>query len=159
MTSLGVEALHRSTVITRQADVIAALSIEALQGTPRAFDYGEDKEPLGGGGGGGVHVSHYFITHSADELHVGSKCSYHHFQTSNVTSRHQMSFPDIKCHFQTSNVISRHQMSFPDVHIVIPHQMLYFASLPRHPCQSPPPWSAGGSSQTQSSARLKHIPL
>lgn len=38
ITSLGAEALHRAALIAKQADVIAALSIEALQGTPRAFD-------------------------------------------------------------------------------------------------------------------------
>ena len=36
---MGSEAIHRAELITKQADVVAALSIEALQGTPRAFDY------------------------------------------------------------------------------------------------------------------------
>lgn len=40
ITGLGVEALCRARVIAQQADVIAALSVEALQGTPRAFDQG-----------------------------------------------------------------------------------------------------------------------
>ena len=39
--AIGVEALYRADVVAKQADVIAALSLEALQGTPRAFDYGE----------------------------------------------------------------------------------------------------------------------
>ena len=40
ITSLGAEALHRASLSARQADVIAALSIDVLQGTPRAFDQG-----------------------------------------------------------------------------------------------------------------------
>ena len=39
ITAIGAEAVHRAWMVTRQADVVAALSIEALQGTPRAFDY------------------------------------------------------------------------------------------------------------------------
>lgn len=39
ISGLGAEAVYRADLIARQADVIAALSIEALQGTPRAFDY------------------------------------------------------------------------------------------------------------------------
>ena len=31
--------MHRADLIAKQADIITALSIEALQGTPRAFDY------------------------------------------------------------------------------------------------------------------------
>lgn len=38
MTAIGAEAIFRAEQIARQADIIAALSIEALQGTPRAFD-------------------------------------------------------------------------------------------------------------------------
>lgn len=38
ITAIGSEAIFRAEQIARQADVIAALSIEALQGTPRAFD-------------------------------------------------------------------------------------------------------------------------
>ena len=40
MTCLGAEALYRAELIAKQADVIAALSIDVLQGTPKAFDYG-----------------------------------------------------------------------------------------------------------------------
>lgn len=39
ITAIGAEAVHRADLIAKQADVITALSIEALQGTPRAFDY------------------------------------------------------------------------------------------------------------------------
>ena len=42
--AIGVEALYRADVVAKQADVIAALSLEALQGTPRAFDYGEQTQ-------------------------------------------------------------------------------------------------------------------
>jgi histidine ammonia-lyase len=38
ITALGSEALHRASNIANQADVVAALSIDALKGTPRAFD-------------------------------------------------------------------------------------------------------------------------
>ena len=38
ITSLGAEAVHRAELVAKQADVIAALSIDVLQGTPRAFD-------------------------------------------------------------------------------------------------------------------------
>ncbi|ORZ36273.1 histidase [Catenaria anguillulae PL171] len=38
MTSLGAEALVRADMLVKLADVIGALSLEALQGTPRAFD-------------------------------------------------------------------------------------------------------------------------
>jgi histidine ammonia-lyase len=41
ITALGSEALHRASNIANQADVVAALSIDALKGTPRAFDRGE----------------------------------------------------------------------------------------------------------------------
>ena len=40
ITCLGAEALSRAELIAKQADVIAALSIDVLQGTPKAFDYG-----------------------------------------------------------------------------------------------------------------------
>ena len=42
--AIGVEALYRADMVAKQADVIAALSLEALQGTPRAFDYGEQTQ-------------------------------------------------------------------------------------------------------------------
>ena len=45
ITALGAEALSRAEVIAKQADIIAALSIDVLQGTPTAFDYGRQ---LGG---------------------------------------------------------------------------------------------------------------
>lgn len=38
ITGLGAEAIERSKNIARQADVVAALSLEALRGTTRAFD-------------------------------------------------------------------------------------------------------------------------
>ena len=40
ITALGVEALHRAEIIAKQADIVAALSIDVLQGTPRAFEAG-----------------------------------------------------------------------------------------------------------------------
>ncbi|KAK6993459.1 histidine ammonia-lyase [Biomphalaria glabrata] len=38
ITSLGCEALERAEAIARQADVVAALTLEVLKGTTRAFD-------------------------------------------------------------------------------------------------------------------------
>ncbi|XP_015925296.1 histidine ammonia-lyase [Parasteatoda tepidariorum] len=38
ITSIGAEALQRAENIARQADVVAALSLEVLKGTTRAFD-------------------------------------------------------------------------------------------------------------------------
>ncbi|KAJ7385626.1 hypothetical protein OS493_015214 [Desmophyllum pertusum] len=38
ITSLGAEAAERSRLIAKQADVIAAMSLEVLKGTTRAFD-------------------------------------------------------------------------------------------------------------------------
>ena len=38
IASLGVEALERAKSIALQADVVAAMTLEALQGTSRAFD-------------------------------------------------------------------------------------------------------------------------
>ncbi|XP_062928316.1 histidine ammonia-lyase-like isoform X2 [Mobula hypostoma] len=40
ITSLGAEAVERATAIARQADIIAALTLEVLKGTTRAFDSG-----------------------------------------------------------------------------------------------------------------------
>ena len=37
--AVGAEAVHRAELVAKQADVVAALSSEALPGTPRAFDY------------------------------------------------------------------------------------------------------------------------
>lgn len=41
ITSLGCEAVERAGAIARQADIIAALTLEVLKGTTRAFDTGE----------------------------------------------------------------------------------------------------------------------
>ncbi|KAF4527041.1 hypothetical protein B566_EDAN001589 [Ephemera danica] len=38
ITSLGAEAVERAALIARQADVVAALTLEVLKGTSRAFD-------------------------------------------------------------------------------------------------------------------------
>ncbi|XP_069765165.1 histidine ammonia-lyase isoform X1 [Narcine bancroftii] len=38
ITSLGAEAVQRAMAIARQADIVAALSLEVLKGTTRAFD-------------------------------------------------------------------------------------------------------------------------
>ena len=38
ITALGCEALERANRIALQADVVAALTLEVLQGTSRAFD-------------------------------------------------------------------------------------------------------------------------
>ncbi len=38
ITSIGAEAIYRAQLVTRQADIIAAFTIDVLQGTPRAFD-------------------------------------------------------------------------------------------------------------------------
>ncbi|XP_032895217.1 histidine ammonia-lyase-like [Amblyraja radiata] len=38
ITSLGAEAMERAVAIARQADIIAALTLEVLKGTTRAFD-------------------------------------------------------------------------------------------------------------------------
>lgn len=41
ITSLGAEAVERAESIARQADIIAALTLEVLKGTTKAFDSGE----------------------------------------------------------------------------------------------------------------------
>ena len=41
ITALGAEALFRAERIAKQADVIAALTVEVLAGVPDAFDPGE----------------------------------------------------------------------------------------------------------------------
>merc|ERR1712018_774288 len=38
ITSIGAEAVERASIIARQADVVAALTLEVLKGTSRAFD-------------------------------------------------------------------------------------------------------------------------
>ena len=40
ITALGAEALSRAETIAKQADIVAALTLDVLQGTPKAFDYG-----------------------------------------------------------------------------------------------------------------------
>lgn len=40
MSSLGAEAVERALAVARQADIIAALTLEALQGTKKAFHSG-----------------------------------------------------------------------------------------------------------------------
>ncbi len=40
ITSIGCEAVERAGIIARQADVVAALTLEVLKGTSRAFDQG-----------------------------------------------------------------------------------------------------------------------
>ena len=40
ITSIGAEAVERSGMIARQADVVASLTLEVLKGTSRAFDSG-----------------------------------------------------------------------------------------------------------------------
>lgn len=44
ITGLGLEALHRAEMIGKQADVVAALSLEALRGHPAVFDEGKTSE-------------------------------------------------------------------------------------------------------------------
>lgn len=41
ITSLGAEAVERAQAIAQQADIIAALTLEVLKGTTKAFDSGE----------------------------------------------------------------------------------------------------------------------
>lgn len=41
ITSMGAEAVERAQSIARQADIIAALTLEVLKGTTKAFDSGE----------------------------------------------------------------------------------------------------------------------
>ena len=38
---VGAEAIERSGMIARQADVVAGLTLEVLKGTSRAFDSGK----------------------------------------------------------------------------------------------------------------------
>ena len=42
ITSIGASAVHRAESIARQADVVAALTIEVLKGTCSAFDAGKN---------------------------------------------------------------------------------------------------------------------
>lgn len=41
ITSLGAEAVERASIIAREADVVAALTLEVMKGTSRAFDSGK----------------------------------------------------------------------------------------------------------------------
>lgn len=41
ITALGAEALYRAERIAKQADVVAALTIEVLEGVPDAFNEGK----------------------------------------------------------------------------------------------------------------------
>lgn len=41
ITSLGCEAVERASAIARQADIVAALTLEVLKGTTKAFDTGQ----------------------------------------------------------------------------------------------------------------------
>ena len=43
ITAISTEALCRAENIVRQGDVVAALTLEVLKGTSRAFDSGEKK--------------------------------------------------------------------------------------------------------------------
>lgn len=40
ITGLGVQALHRAELAAKQADVVAALTFDALSGHPAVFDTG-----------------------------------------------------------------------------------------------------------------------
>jgi len=40
ITSLGCEAVERASAIARQADIVAALTLEVLKGTTKACDTG-----------------------------------------------------------------------------------------------------------------------
>lgn len=44
ITSLGAEAVERAQSIAQQADIIAALTLEVLKGTTKAFDSGEQQK-------------------------------------------------------------------------------------------------------------------
>uniref|UniRef100_A0A3Q2ZMN9 Histidine ammonia-lyase n=1 Tax=Kryptolebias marmoratus TaxID=37003 RepID=A0A3Q2ZMN9_KRYMA len=44
ITSLGAEAVERAQAIANQADIIAALTLEVLKGTTKAFDSGERQQ-------------------------------------------------------------------------------------------------------------------
>lgn len=44
ITSMGAEAVERALAIAQQADIIAALTLEVLKGTTKAFDSGEQRQ-------------------------------------------------------------------------------------------------------------------
>lgn len=46
ITSLGAEAVERAQAIAQQADIIAALTLEVLKGTTKAFDSGEQQRKV-----------------------------------------------------------------------------------------------------------------
>ena len=50
ITSLGAEAVERAGIIARQADVVAALTLEVLKGTSKAFDPGKKQADMTGTG-------------------------------------------------------------------------------------------------------------
>ena len=65
ITSLGSEAVERASAIARQADIVAALTLEVLKGTTKAFDTGQHgsavcllfiQPELGGGWDGMVRL-------------------------------------------------------------------------------------------------------
>lgn len=47
ITSLGAEAVERAEAIAQQADIVAALTLEVLKGTTKAFDSGEEQQTGG----------------------------------------------------------------------------------------------------------------
>lgn len=47
ITSLGCEAVERASAIARQADIVAALTLEVLKGTTKAFDTGQHSSSTG----------------------------------------------------------------------------------------------------------------
>lgn len=47
ITSLGCEAVERASAIARQADIVAALTLEVLKGTTKAFDTGQHGSSAG----------------------------------------------------------------------------------------------------------------
>jgi histidine ammonia-lyase len=45
ITALGAEAVERSEWVARQADVVAAFTLDVLKGSSRAFDSGTSTHP------------------------------------------------------------------------------------------------------------------
>ena len=41
ITALGAEAVHRAENIAREADIVAALTLQAMEGTTEAYDKGQ----------------------------------------------------------------------------------------------------------------------
>lgn len=46
ISSLGAEAVERALGLARQADIIAALTLEALRGSTKAFHSGTSRTPF-----------------------------------------------------------------------------------------------------------------